>query len=112
LKAYGGVDIDRHFLDLSTSWRLVVSFTPLPAALPPGKSPQYPLDRRLGGPPAPEIIIIIQFFITYVPSQQLQGQLQTQHGVDTGNYIMEQYNIKEKKKHRQALEKIHINAEK
>jgi hypothetical protein len=25
----------------------------------------------------------IQFFIIYVPSQQLQGQLQTQHSVDT-----------------------------
>jgi len=23
-----------------------------PAALPPGKSPRYPLDRRLGGPPS------------------------------------------------------------
>jgi hypothetical protein len=28
------------------------------------------------------IIIIIKFFITYLPSQQLQGQLQTEHGVD------------------------------
>jgi hypothetical protein len=28
-------------------------------------------------------LIIIQFFIIYVPSQQLQGQLQTQHSVDT-----------------------------
>jgi hypothetical protein len=27
--------------------------------------------------------------IIYVPRQQLQGQLQTQHSVDTGNYIME-----------------------
>jgi hypothetical protein len=27
----------------------------------------------------------IQFFIIYVPSQQLQGQLQTQHIVDTKN---------------------------
>jgi hypothetical protein len=25
-----------------------------------------------------------------------QGQLQTQHSVDTGNYIMEQYNIESK----------------
>jgi hypothetical protein len=25
----------------------------------------------------------MQFFIIYVPSQQLQGQLQTQHSVDT-----------------------------
>jgi hypothetical protein len=29
----------------------------------------------------------IQFFIIYAPSQQLQGQLQTQHSVDTGNCI-------------------------
>jgi hypothetical protein len=26
----------------------------------------------------------VQFFIIYVPSQQLQEQLQTQHSVDTG----------------------------
>jgi hypothetical protein len=38
-----------HFLDLGTSWRRVVSFTPLPL-YPRGKSPRYPLDRRLGGP--------------------------------------------------------------
>jgi hypothetical protein len=31
----------------------------------------------------------IQFFITYVPSQQLQSQLQKQHSVDTGNYIQD-----------------------
>jgi hypothetical protein len=42
------------------------------------------------------IIIIIQFFIFYVPSQQLQGQLQTQHSVDTGNYIMDKHNMKPK----------------
>jgi hypothetical protein len=35
-------------LDLGPSWR-VVSFTPLPL-YPRGKSPRYPLDRRLGGP--------------------------------------------------------------
>jgi hypothetical protein len=28
------------------------------------------------------VIAIIQLFIIYVPSQQLQGQLQTQHSVD------------------------------
>jgi hypothetical protein len=39
----------------------------------------------------------IQFFIIYVPSQQLQGQLQTQHNVDTGDYIMEkQHKVKDK----------------
>jgi hypothetical protein len=40
-----------------------------------------------------------------VPSQAIQGQLQTQHSVDTGNYIMEQYNIKSKTNYGQALEK-------
>jgi hypothetical protein len=29
------------------------------------------------------LVIIIQFFIIYVPSQQPQGQLQTQHSVGT-----------------------------
>jgi hypothetical protein len=47
-----------------------------------------------------------------VPSQQPQGQLQTQHSVDTSNYIMEQYNIKSKTCYRQALEEKHMNAEK
>jgi hypothetical protein len=36
--------IDSHFLDLGTSWRWVVSFTPLPLYL------RYPLGRRLDGP--------------------------------------------------------------
>jgi hypothetical protein len=40
------------------------------------------------------IIIIIQFFIIYVPSQHLQGQLQTQHSAGTSNYIMDKHNIK------------------
>jgi hypothetical protein len=40
------------------------------------------------------IIIIIQFLIIYVPSQQLQSQLQTQHSVDTSNYIMGEHNLK------------------
>jgi hypothetical protein len=34
------------------------------------------------------IIIIIQFFIIYVPSQQPKGELQTQHSLDTGKYII------------------------
>jgi hypothetical protein len=34
------------------------------------------------------IKIIIQFFIIYVPTQQPKGQLQTQHSLDTGNYII------------------------
>jgi hypothetical protein len=41
--------------------------------------------------------MIIQFFIIYVPSQQLQGQLQTRHSVDTGNYLMDKHNkVKDK----------------
>jgi hypothetical protein len=41
--------IGPYFLDLGTSWRWVVSFT-LRLLYPRGKSPRYPLDRRLGGP--------------------------------------------------------------
>jgi hypothetical protein len=36
-------------LDLGTRWRWVASFTPRPL-YPQGKSPSYPLARRLGGP--------------------------------------------------------------
>jgi hypothetical protein len=36
-------------LDLGSRWRWRVSFTPRPL-YPQGKSPWYPLDRRLGGP--------------------------------------------------------------
>jgi hypothetical protein len=32
----------------------------------------------------------------YVPSQRLQGQLQTQHSADTSNYIMDKHYIKSK----------------
>jgi hypothetical protein len=50
MKAYLGVDVQFHsFFDLGTGWRWVVSFTPRPLC-PQGKSPLYPLDRRLGGP--------------------------------------------------------------
>jgi hypothetical protein len=39
----------------------------------------------------------IQFFIIYVPSRQLQGQLHTQYSVDIGNYIMDKQNkVKDK----------------
>jgi hypothetical protein len=41
--------ITPHILALGTRWKLVVSFTPRPL-YPQGKSPWYPLDRRLGGP--------------------------------------------------------------
>jgi hypothetical protein len=37
-------------LDLDTRWRWVVSFTPRPF-YPQGKSPQYPVHRKLGGGP-------------------------------------------------------------
>jgi hypothetical protein len=49
MKAYGSGCIDSHFLDLGTCWRWVVNFTHWPL-YPRGKSPFYPLDRRLGGP--------------------------------------------------------------
>jgi hypothetical protein len=54
----------------------------------------------------------IQFFIIYEPSQQLLGQLQTQHSVDTSNYIMNIHNIKSKSNYKQAPEEKHNNAEK
>jgi hypothetical protein len=44
---WGSGHIDPHFLDLGTSWRWVVSFTPLPV-YPRGKSPRYPLGPRTG----------------------------------------------------------------
>jgi hypothetical protein len=50
--------------------------------------------------------------IIYVPSQQLQDQVETHHSVDTSNYIMEKHNIKSKTNYRQALEETHINTEK
>jgi hypothetical protein len=49
--------------------------------------------------------MIIQFnFLLFMPSHQLQGQLQTQHSVDTRKYIMDKHNIKSKTNYRQALE--------
>jgi hypothetical protein len=41
--------IDPHFLELGAIWRWVVSFTP-PLFYPRGKSPRYPLERRLVWP--------------------------------------------------------------
>jgi hypothetical protein len=38
----------------------------------------------------------IQFFIIYVLSQHLQGQLQTQRSVHISNYIVEQHNTESK----------------
>jgi hypothetical protein len=46
----GRVEVWLHaFFDIGTRWRRGVSFTPRPP-YPQGKSPPYPLDRRLGGP--------------------------------------------------------------
>jgi hypothetical protein len=45
----GSGGIVPRILDLGTRWRWVVSFTSRPL-YPQGKSPWYPLDRRLGGP--------------------------------------------------------------
>jgi hypothetical protein len=43
MKVYGGVDVlDPYFLDLGTSWSLVVSFTPRPH-YPPGKERVVPI---------------------------------------------------------------------
>jgi hypothetical protein len=52
MKAYGGVDVDPHFLDLGTSWRSVASFTPR-TLYSQGKSPgthwiQGWVDTRAG----------------------------------------------------------------
>jgi hypothetical protein len=50
MKAYwGSGGIDPHILNLGTRWRCLVSFTPR-SLYPQGKSPWYPLDRRLDGP--------------------------------------------------------------
>jgi hypothetical protein len=49
MKAYWGSGcIAPRILDLGTRWRWVVSFTPRPL-YSQGRSPGYPLDRRLGG---------------------------------------------------------------
>jgi hypothetical protein len=55
---------------------------------------------------------IIQLFIIYVPSQQLQGELQTQHNADTGNCIMDKQNMKSKTNYRHVLEEKHVDTEK
>jgi hypothetical protein len=47
MKAYGGVHVQIHIFLTSA---LAGGQLHAPAALPPGKSPRYPLDRRLGGP--------------------------------------------------------------
>jgi len=50
MKAYWGMEAWLHaFFGLGTRWRWVISFTPRPLYRQ-GKSPWYPLYRRLGGP--------------------------------------------------------------
>jgi len=49
MKTYWSGGIVPRILDLGTRWMWVVSFTPRPL-YPKGKSPCYPLFRRLGGP--------------------------------------------------------------
>jgi hypothetical protein len=49
--------------------------------------------------------------VIHVPSQQLQGQIQTQHSVDIGNYIMGKHNISSKVNYRKLLEQENNNAE-
>jgi hypothetical protein len=50
LKEYwGSGSIAPYILDLNIRWRCVISFTSW-LLHPQGKSPWYPLDRRLGGP--------------------------------------------------------------
>jgi hypothetical protein len=46
---WGSGCIDPYFLDLDSSWRWIVSFTPR-SLYPRGKSLRCPLDRSLGGP--------------------------------------------------------------
>jgi hypothetical protein len=51
-KHMGEYGYSSSILDLVIRWRWVVSFRPLPLYLR-GKSPRYPLDRRLRGPQSP-----------------------------------------------------------
>jgi hypothetical protein len=50
MKTYwGSVGTAPRILNLGTRWRWVVDFMPRPLH-PRGKSPRYPLDRKVGGP--------------------------------------------------------------
>jgi hypothetical protein len=52
----------------------------------------------------------VQVFIIYVRSQQLQSQVQTEHNIDTGSYIMDKHNIKTKNKLQESTGEKNINA--
>jgi hypothetical protein len=54
----------------------------------------------------------VQFFIIYVPSQQLQGRLQTQHSVDTSNCIRKNTTWSQRQITGKHWRKQHINTEK
>jgi hypothetical protein len=57
--------------------------------------------------------ILIKFFIIYVSSQQLQGQLQTEHIVCTGIHINDKHNTKKRHKLQASTgERKRINTEK
>jgi hypothetical protein len=53
---------------------------------------------------------IFYLFIIYVPSQQLQGQLQTEHTVDTNNYITDKHNLKTRDKLQASTGRKRVNA--
>jgi hypothetical protein len=56
MKTYWGSGGRARIFDLGTRWMWVVSFTPRPLH-PQGKSPRYPLNRRLGGPQSRSLIL-------------------------------------------------------
>jgi hypothetical protein len=61
MKAYwGSGGIAPRILDLGTGWRCVVNFTPRPL-YPQGRSPRYPLDRRLGEPHCLNSVLVSTF---------------------------------------------------
>jgi hypothetical protein len=49
---WGSRYADSYFIDLGTSWRWVVSFTPRPLS-PPGKKPPVPIRKEAGWAPEP-----------------------------------------------------------
>jgi hypothetical protein len=71
--------INQYFLDLGTSCRWVVGFTPRPL-YPRGKSPQYPLDRMLCGPQA-GLDDVEKIKLLTVPGLELRplGRLASRH---------------------------------
>jgi len=58
---WGSGGIAPCILDLGSRWRWVVSFT-LRLLYPQGKSPWYPLVRRLGGPPSATLDTVSKWY--------------------------------------------------